>query len=312
MFWPRLGLEPFSAFSLRRLLHLVGTTIKWKVILCILPLLPALAGAVLRVAPVGRRERKQARTWGWPASAIRTVGQRLAQSFPSILLQSDKGSGVHLPCLSVRAPSFLFDFSAVPRGRGAVLHTQTPLGATATLGSLSRDAAPPPAAWGGPGVRPGRRPQAEPEFGYPSQVCTGAIPARSALEGGSCGCAFTAWSSGCAFSGCSPWSSCMESKQWCSLSYRLSMAAAWPRGIVKNISERACCGGETEDERKIRRNQKGAGKLRGRPIASLGLWCVNDSNSSDASFSVCLFYAIDVNNAAPSTPPSFQLLCKKC
>lgn len=182
MFWPRLGLEPFSAFSLRRLLHLVGTTIKWKVILCILPLLPALTGAVLRVAPVGRRERKQARTWGWLASAIRTVGQRLAQSFPSILLQSDKGSGVHLPCLSVRAPSFLFDFSAVPRGRGAVLHTQTPLGATATLGSLSRDAAPPPAAWGGPGVRPGRRPQAEPEFGYPSQVCTGAIPARSALE----------------------------------------------------------------------------------------------------------------------------------
>lgn len=40
-----------------------------------------------------------------------------------------------------------------------------------------------------------------------------AIPARSALEGGSWGCAFTAWSSGYAFSVCSPWSSCMESKR---------------------------------------------------------------------------------------------------
>ena len=37
-----------------------------------------------------------------------------------------------------------------------------------------------------------------------------AIPVRSALEGGSCGCAFIACSSGYAFSVCSPWSSCME------------------------------------------------------------------------------------------------------
>lgn len=48
------------------------------------------------------------------------------------------------------------------------------------------------------------------------------------------------------------------------------MAAAWPHGIVKNIYECACCGGETEDEHKIRRTQKGAGKLCGTPIASPG------------------------------------------
>ena len=37
-----------------------------------------------------------------------------------------------------------------------------------------------------------------------------AIPVRSALEGGPCGCTFSACSSGYAFSVCSPWSSCVE------------------------------------------------------------------------------------------------------
>lgn len=105
-------------------------------ILCILPLLPALTGAVLRVAPVGRRERKQARTWGWLASAIRTVGQRLAQSFPSILLQSDKGSGVHLPCLSVRASASCL-ISVLYPGEEGLSSTHRPLSEPQPLSALS-------------------------------------------------------------------------------------------------------------------------------------------------------------------------------
>lgn len=87
------------------------------------------------------------------------------------------------------------------------------------------------------------------------------------------------------------------------------MAAAWPHGIVKNIYECTCCGGQTEDEHKIRRNQKGAGKL-AHPLLALGSGVFMTPNNSDASFSVCLVYAIDVNNAAPSTHHPFSFPVK--
>lgn len=99
--------------------------------------------------------------------------ERPAQSFPSVLPQSDKDSGFYLPRLSVRGPSFLFNTSAVPRGRGAVCSTHRLIPAPWPPSAPSLETAPPLAAWGGPGVHPGRQPQAELEFGSPSQVCTG-------------------------------------------------------------------------------------------------------------------------------------------
>lgn len=99
----------------------------------LLPLLAALSRAVLRVALVGWREGKA--SWdtggGWLVGVVRTVGYRPAQSFP-VSFQRVTNSDFHLPCLSASASSFLFHFSAVPRGRGAVLYTQAHLRAAAT------------------------------------------------------------------------------------------------------------------------------------------------------------------------------------
>lgn len=114
---------------------------------------------------------EERRTQGWLVSAVRTVGYRPAQSFPGVLPESD--SDFHLPCLPASASSFLFHFSAVPKVRGAVLSAHRLISEPQPPLPFSYECAPLPAAWSGPGVYPGRQPQAELGFGSRSQVCTG-------------------------------------------------------------------------------------------------------------------------------------------
>lgn len=115
------------------------------------------------------RRKKQARTQG----CLSDCGLDLPSHFLASFHRETMTSGFHLPCLSLKPCTFLFNFSAVPNRRGAVLHAPAHPRAVVTLSPLSYDPAPCPAAWGGPRVHPGRQPQAELEFGCHSQVCTG-------------------------------------------------------------------------------------------------------------------------------------------
>lgn len=132
-------------------------------------------------------------------SAIRVVDQRPAQSFPSILPQSDQVSSIFPTCQSEPWASCLI--SVLYSGRGRGLHTGSSQSHGHPQLSLLWPCSP-SCCLGWP-------------WGASWQAATNwagvwLIPVWSALEGGSCGCTFTACSSGYAFPVCSPWRSFVE------------------------------------------------------------------------------------------------------